>query len=327
MEIFIISILSLALAFNVGANNAASSMSTIFGAKIMSKIGTVSLAFIFVFLGASLFGEQVVETVGKELLNTDFLSLNSYFIYLILIIPIIAIIIANRFKIPIATTHIVVCTIFGIGLSYNTLNTIKTIEIVAWWVATPIIIWLLNFLIGKYIYFELIDKLISLDGRKTQKISFTLKLLLISSACFLALFAGANNAANAAAPMVGLNLISANDAALISGFFMALGALLFGGTIIENIATKITSLSIIRAISVNFTGGTFLAVASLYGIPISMAEIITSGIIGFSCSTSGFSETFKKKSVFQIVSFWILAPIICVFTSFYITNILIGVSK
>ena len=48
MEVFIISILSLVLAFNVGANNAASSMSTVFGAKIMSKLGTVSLAFIFV---------------------------------------------------------------------------------------------------------------------------------------------------------------------------------------------------------------------------------------------------------------------------------------
>ena len=156
--------------FNVGANNAASSMSTVFGAKIMSKLGTVSLAFIFVFLGASLFGEDVVATVGRELLSIEFIKLNYYFIYLILIIPILSILAANKFKIPIATTHIVVCTIFGIGLGFNTLNIEKMIEIVAWWIATPIAIWLLNYLIGKYIYFELIDKLISLDGRRTQKI-------------------------------------------------------------------------------------------------------------------------------------------------------------
>ena len=84
MEVFIISILSLVLAFNVGANNAASSMSTVFGAKIMSRLGTVSLAFIFVFLGASLFGEDVVATVGRELLSIEFIKLNYYFIYLIL---------------------------------------------------------------------------------------------------------------------------------------------------------------------------------------------------------------------------------------------------
>ena len=327
MEIALISFLSLILAFNIGANNAASSMSTVYGAKMLLKLGTVSLVFIFVFLGASLGGEKVVTTVGKNLLNIDFLNLKSNLIYLVLIIPIISILVANKSKVPIATTHIVVCTIFGIGLSLNSLNVTKAAEIIGWWLITPIAIWLVNYLIGKYVYFEIVDKLISMDGRKTQRISFSLKFLLISSACFLALFAGANNAANAAAPIVGLNVITAEDAALISGFFMALGALIFGGAIMENIATKITSLSIIRAISVNFTSGSFLAFASFYGIPISMAEIITSGIIGFSCSTSGFKKTFRKKSVAQIVTFWILAPIICIVISYFTTNLILGEIK
>ena len=324
MEIAIISILSLILAFNIGANNAASSMSTVYGSKMLTKLGALSLAFIFVFFGGSLAGEEVVTTVGKELLSIDYINLNSYLIYLILIVPITSIIIANKSKIPIATTHIVVCTIFGIGLSLNTLNLIKASEIVIWWILTPIGIWLLNYVIGKYIYFNIVDKLINLDGRRTQKINLSLRILVISSACFLALFAGANNAANAAAPIVGLNLITAGDAALISGFFMALGALVFGGAIIENIATKITSLSLIRAVSVNFTGGTFLAIASLYGIPISMAEIITSGIIGFSCSTSGFRKTFKNKNVLKILIFWILSPLSCIILSFFLTNLLGG---
>ena len=55
-----------------------------------------------------------------------------------------------------------------------------------------------------------------------------------------------------------------------------------------------------------------------------MAEIITSGIIGFSCSTSGFKKTFKKKSVAQIITFWILAPIICIVISYLITKVIIG---
>tara|TARA_Y100001936_G_scaffold185854_1_gene183623 strand:+ start:10408 stop:11388 length:981 start_codon:yes stop_codon:yes gene_type:complete len=322
MEIVLISVLSLTLAFNIGANNAASSMSTVYGSKMLTKLGALSLAFVFVFLGGSIAGENVVTTVGKELLKIDFISLHSFLIYLVLLVPIISIIIANKAKIPIATTHIVVCTIFGIGLSLNALNLSKASEIVLWWIITPIGIWLVNYIIGKYVYFNIVNKLISLDGKKTQKIHLSLRILVISSACFLALFAGANNAANAAAPIVGLDLISAKDAALISGFFMALGALIFGGGIIENIATKITSLSLIRAVSVNFTGGTFLAVASFYGIPISMAEIITSGIIGFSCSTSGFKKTFKNKSVLKILAFWIFAPIICVGLSFYLTNII-----
>ena len=38
------------------------------------------------------------------------------------------------------------------------------------------------------------------------------------------------------------------------------------------------------------TSGVFLCIASIFGIPISLAEIITSGIIGFSCANSGFSS-------------------------------------
>ena len=112
MEIALISLLSLILAFNIGANNASTSMSTVYGAKMLSKLGAVSLVFIFVFLGASLGGEKVVTTVGKNLLDIDFLSLKSNLIYLVLVVPIVSILIANKSKIPIATTHVVVCTIF-----------------------------------------------------------------------------------------------------------------------------------------------------------------------------------------------------------------------
>ena len=148
MEIALISLLSLMLAFNIGANNASSSMSTVYGAKMLSKLGAVSLVFIFVFLGASLGGEKVVTTVGKNLLDIDFLNLKSNLIYLVLVVPIVSILIANKSKIPIATTHVVVCTIFGIGLSLNSLNLGKASEIIVWWLITPIAIWLLNYLIG-----------------------------------------------------------------------------------------------------------------------------------------------------------------------------------
>ena len=36
------------------------------------------------------------------------------------------------------------------------------------------------------------------------------------------------------------------------------------------------------------------SVASFSGIPVSIAEIITSGIIGFSCAQKGFGVTAKK---------------------------------
>ncbi|HIC76995.1 MAG TPA: hypothetical protein EYO89_03915, partial [Candidatus Dadabacteria bacterium] len=71
MEILFISVLALILSFNVGANNAGASMATAYGSNTLSKIKSVSLIFIFVFLGAAFAGEKVIQTVGKEIVNTN----------------------------------------------------------------------------------------------------------------------------------------------------------------------------------------------------------------------------------------------------------------
>ena len=150
-----------------------------------------------------------------------------------------------------------------------------------------------------------------------------MKYSLVISGCFIAFFAGSNNSANAAGPIVAINLVSASDGALLAGFFMALGALLFGGRILETVAKEITDICLIRAISVHLTGGILLFVASFYGIPISLAEIVTAGIIGFSCASTGFSQTLKNTSVSSILSFWIMGPISCVVISYIIAESLL----
>ena len=325
MSLLFICSLALILSFNIGANNAGASMATAYGSNSISKFASVSLIFIFVFLGSVYGGEKVIQTVGSEILTVDLASLNINFTLLILVVPVLAIVIANLLKIPVATTHIVVCTIIGIGLAINSLFYEKIFKIIIWWILTPFAIWIINYIIGKFFYYKIINFISSFQDEK--KIDKMLRIFLICSGCFLAFFAGANNSANAAAPIVSLGVINAGNAGLISGLFMALGALFFGGRIIETVAKKITDICIIRAISVHITGGALLGIACFYGIPISLAEIVTAGIIGFSCASKGFSNTIKNNSVSKILKFWIFVPIICVIVSFVITNVLIGVIK
>ena len=323
METLLISILAVALSFNIGANNAAASMATAYGSNTISKLASVSLIFIFVFLGAAFGGEKVVNTVGKEIVSVDLSAhkLGIKFIFLILALPVVCIFIANLLKIPIATTHIVVCTMIGIGLALKEINLFKVTEIVIWWIATPLILWFSNYLIGKHLYLKIINWLASHSDE--ERINKILKYSLVISGCFIAFFAGSNNSANAAGPIVAINLESASDGALLAGFFMALGALLFGGRILETVAKEITDICLIRAISVHLTGGILLFVASFYGIPISLAEIVTAGIIGFSCASTGFSQTLKNTSVSSILSFWIMGPISCVVISYIIAESLL----
>ena len=163
---------------------------------------------------------------------------------LILALPVVCIFIANLLKIPIATTHIVVCTMIGIGLALKEINLFKVTEIVIWWIATPLILWFSNYLIGKHLYLKIINWLASHSDE--ERINKILKYSLVISGCFIAFFAGSNNSANAAGPIVAINLLSASDGALLAGFFMALGALLFGGRILETVAKEITDICLIR---------------------------------------------------------------------------------
>ena len=52
--------------------------------------------------------------------------------------------------------------------------------------------------------------------------------------------------------------------------------------------------------------------ASFAGIPVSLAEIVTAGIIGFSCAQQGFGVTARNRHVMRIAFFWIVIPFIAV---------------
>jgi PiT family inorganic phosphate transporter/sulfate permease len=77
----------------------------------------------------------------------------------------------------------------------------------------------------------------------------------------------------------------------MAGVAMGVGAILFGGRVLESVGKEITEICILRAISVEFTGAAIILIASLSGVPVSLAEIVTAGIIGFSLAQQGFSAT------------------------------------
>ena len=152
-------ILSVFLAVNIGANNSAASMATSYGAGVRSKRQAVILIAIFSLLGAVIAGAPVVQTMGKGIVPSVILSNNVGLVFIIILIAIVFISWANIVKVPIATTHAIVCAIVGIGLFTGSLNSEKFFQIVIWWIAGPVALFLINFLIAKYYYFKIIHYL------------------------------------------------------------------------------------------------------------------------------------------------------------------------
>ena len=63
------------------------------------------------------------------------------------------------------------------------------------------------------------------------------------------------------------------------------------------------------------------AVTSIFGIPVSLAEIITSGIIGFSSTNQGFSVTAQNRHVLRIAFFWFVIPFFAVAISYGLSSL------
>lgn len=312
-------LLSLFLALNIGANNSAASMATAYGAGARTKKQSLMLIAVFALLGAVIAGAPVVKTLGIGLVSSEVLSSHVVLVLIVLVIAIIFVLWANVIRIPIATTHAVVCAIAGVGIYTSSLNGKKFTEILIWWITAPIVAWVINYLLAKHFYFKTLHYLAANYNEKT--INRILTVMITVSGSFLAFSAGANNSANAVGPIVGLGLIDPYVGSVLAGVAMGIGAILLGGRVLDTVGKEITEICILRAASVEFTGAGMILLASVYGIPVSIAEIVTSGIIGFSCAQQGFGVTARNRHVVRIAFFWFFIPIFAVAASYLLSSI------
>ena len=54
---------------------------------------------------------------------------------------------------------------------------------------------------------------------------------------------------------------------------------------------------------------------------VALVEIVTSGIIGFSCASQGFSVTAQNKHVLRIAFFWFVVPFFAVAISYGLSSL------
>ncbi len=294
-------------------------MATAYGAGVRTKREATVMIAIFAVLGALMAGAPVVKTLGNGLVPGTMFSTHVGLVMIIFIIAIFFISWANIARVPVATTHAIVCAIVGVGLYSKSLNSGKFFEIVVWWVVTPLVALVVNYFIAKHLYLRTLQFLT--DRFSEGRINKLLSLFITVSGVFVAFSAGANNSANSVGPLVGLGLMNANVGAVMAGVAMGVGAMLLGGRVLESVGKEITEICILRAISVEFTGAAIILTASLFGVPVSLAEIVTSGIIGFSLAQQGFSVTAQNRHVVRIAFFWFVIPFVAVGMGYLLSSL------
>jgi sulfate permease len=293
---------------NIGGNNAAASMGAAYGAKVRTKYQAVLLIGVFSFLGAIFSGEAVIKTLGSGILPDGTILLEGA------IVAVgaagITVFLANILRVPISTSQAAVGAVVGLGLFYGAsrINTPLIGKIIAWWVITPLLAWLLAYIMGKYIYTDILVWLADHSDSEAS-IRKVLNGLLTISGCYVAYSAGANNAANAVGPFVGAGIIPSLEGAILGGLAIGLGALLMGGRVLDTVGNEICELCVIRAAFVEFISAALVHIASIQGIPVSLGEIVAAGVIGIGCANSGM-HIVKSDTVKKILIAWFISPLL-----------------
>lgn len=303
-------------AMNIGASGAAASMGIAYGAGAIKKRMALLLCGVGIIIGAVIGGENVVKTIGEGIIPSDLVTVHIAII--ILVSATLSLFIANLIGIPLSTSEVTVGAVVGIGISYKVLYIDSLLTVVSFWLIVPIIAFLGAFLIGKGIKYY--KKKFPVPKKKWKK---PLTIALIGAGFLEAISAGMNNVANAIGPLVGASLIPLTLGTITGSIFVALGAVLWGGKVLETNGKKITQLSLEQGLSISSLSALLVIIASIFGIPMPLTQVTTSAIVGMGASQKGFSKT-EKKVVVKIIQVWVVSPVFSLVIAYGLMKIFIA---
>jgi PiT family inorganic phosphate transporter len=186
--------------------------------------------------------------------------------------------------------------------------------IVSAWIVAPLLSFAVGIVIGRYLYpyldryvaftkFDLHFVQLDRSGRvprphlnpnaSPQDIVGSLSVIVI--ACYMAFSAGASNAANAVAPLVGSGgSLTVDQGVLLAVAAFGLGSFTIARRTLETVGDDITELPILASLIVSLVGGTVITVLSALGIPASLAVSTTSTIIGLGWGRASRAATLAE---------------------------------
>ncbi|NJB87753.1 sulfate permease [Lewinella marina] len=324
-------LLAMFLAVNMGGSGTAPAFSAAYGANVIRRSLIPGLFGVMVLAGALLAGQEVSLTLGKGLLDQSFFT--PFNTSIILFSIGITLLVSNLIGVPQSTSQSTVLAIAGAATALEGLNTRKLFyEIIPTWVILPIVAFVIMLFFSLFILPLLRRTIFNTDYAHLRHHPF-LKALLIFSSLYVAFSIGANNVANAAAPIASLTANELGHQAagnflpiiilsvLIVAPCFAIGSSLLGHQVTETTGKEIVQVSPFTATVIALIVATLLLYASVQqGIPTSLVQLNGAAFIALSISKKGWQETFANRTVKLFFTVWCVAPAI----AFALTYALVG---
>ncbi|MFC7198021.1 inorganic phosphate transporter [Halospeciosus flavus] len=283
--------------FNIGGSSTGVAFGPAVGSRLVRKATAATLFSVFAFLGAWTVGRNVIVTMSEGIVPAaQFTPVAGVGV---LFFTGLSLLISNLYGVPASTSMTAVGAIVGLGLATGLLNEALMFTIVSAWIVAPLIGLGIGAVIGRYIYPQLEARLsftrlerqllqIDRSGRiprvrfntNASRRDLVGSALVLGIACYMGFSAGASNAANAVAPLVGNGAVTVDQGVLLAVAAISLGGFTIARRTLATVGDGITDLPILAALIVSTVGATIITILSYYGIPASLAVSTTCCIIG-----------------------------------------------
>jgi PiT family inorganic phosphate transporter len=325
-------IVSFYVAWNIGANDAANSMATSYGSRALTLRQLVILCAILEFLGASLFGKNVVKTIAKGIVPIEILEphLVVYGMIAALFSAGVWITIATYMHLPISTTHSIVGAVLGFGIAAASQGHLK-VEMIKWSEIFRIMLsWLVSPIVGAILAFSvfLLIRYILFSKFGSKKVEGVFRYLQVFTASYVAFAHGSNDVANAVAPLAPIFGYSAagyyeipREILIFGGIGIAVGVATWGYRVIKMVGERITELTYTRGFSAEFATATTVLSASALGLPISTTHTLVGSVIGV--GLAGGLASVNLRIVYKIILSWFLTLPVAMFLSIGLYSIMV----
>lgn len=303
---------SLFFAINIGASGAAASMGVAYGSgAVRKKLYALLICAAGVLSGAVIGGGEVVKTISSGIIPEQSITLT--IVCIIIGAAALSLFTANVLGIPLSTSEVTVGAVVGVGVAYKVLFLNNLLMIVVFWILVPFVAFCFTFFVSKLFQFFKIE----VKSSRKQK---TLGIILLFAGFFEA-FSGRNEQRRQRCRPVGCRrCLRCNKRYPVRGIFVALGALLLGGRVLETNGKKITKFSKGEGILLSGTGAGLVIISSVFGLPVPLAQVTSSSIIGIGMAKNG-PNVFHKQVVRTMLKVWVVSPFLSLSISYLLVSL------
>ncbi|MGI0009837.1 MAG: inorganic phosphate transporter [Nitrosopumilaceae archaeon] len=289
-----------------GWNDAANSVATVIGTRVLKPIHAVLLSAVANFVGPFVFGVAVATTIAKGILNPE--DVTTYMIIGALAGAISWASLCTHFGLPISVSHSLIGGLIGTGLAtvgYEKLLLDGLYKVGIGIIASP-----MGGLIIGLLFTTII--IIVFANHRPGRVNKIFGRLQIFSATWFALTHGANDGQKTMGIIV-LILMSEGILTkfevpiwviLAAASAISLGTFLGGSKVIKTLGMRMANLRPYQGFAAETGGGVILAIFASLGIPASTTHAITGSIMGTAAAKRKHAVRWNVGK--QIIITWLI---------------------